>query len=88
MRQAGLLIVDLQVGFGPKRDLVERIAAAARDYETVAMARFSNEPGSLYRTALDWHGEGGALALSLPDALILDKTGYGLTRENVGVLKV
>ena len=87
MQRAGLLIVDVQVGFNPSQALIEGIGKAALRYATIVMTRFSNRPGSLYRTVLNWHGEGGALALHLPSAVILDKNGYGLTAAHLQKLK-
>ena len=79
MSTVGLLIVDLQTGFKPEKNLVDRIAAEAKCYKNVVMTRFSNLSQSLYRSVLNWHGDGGELALKLPNALVLHKVGYGLT---------
>ena len=87
MRDAGLLIVDAQVGFDPSHDLLARIEDASHGYRTVVMTRFINQPNSLYRTVLDWHGDGGELALQIPCTLILDKTGYGLASSHIEALK-
>ncbi len=87
MSHAGLLVVDLQVGFCPSEDLVRRIGDVAGSYMHVVMTRFVNRPDSLYRSVLSWHGDGGALALQIPNAVILDKDGYGLTERHLKILK-
>lgn len=86
MSKAGLLIVDAQVGFCPSQDVLDRIKVVSRDYPIVAMTRFTNQPNSLYRTVLDWHGDGGELAIEVPGATILDKDGYGLSAIHVDTL--
>jgi nicotinamidase-related amidase len=86
MKNSGLLIVDLQIGFGPKPELVDRIQTAATDFNMIVMTRFTNPLGSLYRSVLNWNGDGGELALHLPRAIILDKIGYGLTASHLEVL--
>lgn len=87
MVNAGLLIVDVQVGFNPSKELVQRIQGAVDGYKQVVMTRFTNQPGSLYRSVLDWQGDGGDLVLQLPQAVILDKCGYGLTAQHLQLLK-
>lgn len=87
MKKIGLLIVDAQVGFNPCQKLLDSIQNKAKNYSFVAMTRFFNAPESLYRTVLNWRGEGGELAISLPGAIILDKTGYGLTPQHIKILK-
>jgi nicotinamidase-related amidase len=87
MRKAGLLIVDAQVGFSPSQDLLTRIKAATSEYRTVAMTRFTNQPNSLFRTVLDWHDDGGDLALQVPGAVILEKSGYGLTSAHIDTIR-
>lgn len=86
MDKTGLLIVDLQVGFAPSDELVERIRRASARYGRVVMIRFTNQPSSLYRSILAWHGEGGDLVLQVPQAVILDKDGYGLTEQHLQIL--
>lgn len=87
MRNKGLLIVDVQVGFNPSDELVQRIKHATESYERVVMTRFTNQANSLYRTVLDWHGDGGALALHVPRAVIIDKDGYGLSPQHLQILR-
>jgi len=85
-RKTGLLIVDLQIGFNPSDKIIERIQQAAESYEHVVMTRFFNKPNSLYRSVLGWHGDGGALAFRASHAVIVDKTGYGLTEQHLQML--
>ncbi|ACK80478.1 isochorismatase family protein [Acidithiobacillus ferrooxidans] len=87
MAKKGLLIVDLQEGFAPSPLLVDRIRELSLNYPVIAMTRFSNQVGSLFRLVLGWNGDGGALCLDLPSATTLEKTGYGLTAEHLEILK-
>lgn len=86
MDKTGILIVDLQVGFKPSDELVGRIQRVIGRYDQVAMTHFTNQPGSLYRSILDWHGDGGDLVLQVPQAVILHKDGYGLTDQHLKIL--
>ena len=85
--RTGLLIVDLQDGFGPSPNLVSEICVETKKHAAVAMTRFTNLPESLYRTALGWCGDGGALSVQVDGAVILEKTGYGLTSEHIDALR-
>ncbi len=87
MRNTGLLIVDVQVGFNPSEKLVLQIKQASERYGQVVMTRFTNQPNSLYRTVLGWHRDGGALALQVPHAVIFNKNGYGLTARHLQKLQ-
>ncbi|MHB8116992.1 MAG: hypothetical protein ACYDCW_14155 [Acidithiobacillus ferrivorans] len=60
-QSSGLLVIDLQYGFSPKPDLVERIRDAAQEYSVVVATRFVNLPGSLFRTRLNDGHDGGAV---------------------------
>lgn len=86
MDKAGLLIVDLQHGFSPSHELVEQIRRLSTHYERVVMTRFTNHPGSLYRSVLGWNGDGGYLVFSDHRAVILDKSGYGLAEQHLQLL--
>ncbi|OFC28690.1 cysteine hydrolase family protein [Acidithiobacillus caldus] len=79
----GLLIVDLQQGFSPSVALIDAIATTVPRYLVVAMTRFVNRPDSLYRSVLGWNIEPGNLVFQPDNALILGKTGYGLSAENL-----
>lgn len=83
----GLLVVDLQEGFYPPRYLVKRIQEAARIFDAVVQTRFKNGPSSLYRRALQWEGDGGALVKVVETPVVLDKAGYGLSSEHIDALK-
>ncbi len=86
--QVGLLVVDVQVGFRPSPGLIAKISDLASGYLVVVQTRFSNPPDSLFRTALNWHDDGGELALRIPGAKIFDKTGYGLPAHHISALKL
>ncbi|MGK9452869.1 cysteine hydrolase family protein [Acidithiobacillus caldus] len=83
----GLIIIDLQQGFSPSVALIDAIAATAPRYHVVAMTRFVNRPDSLYRSVLGWNIDPGDLIFQFDNALILDKTGYGLSAENLDRLR-
>lgn len=87
VQKIGLLVVDLQEGFNPSADLVDRIKGALALYEEVAFTRFVNPPESLFRSQLHWFENGGPLCLSKEGSLVLDKSGYGLTAEHINALR-
>lgn len=82
-----LLIVDLQQGLSPSPALVRAIAATVPNYPVVAMTRFVNRPDSLYRSVLGWNVEPGELVFQPDHAVILEKTGYGLSAKNIDRLR-
>jgi nicotinamidase-related amidase len=81
-----LLIIDMQRGLlrFEYATLPARIASYARnnEYAVIFASRFTNAPGSLYRSQLDWHKLSGPPAtLLVPVIAALDpfeipKTGY------------
>ena len=87
MSTPGLLIVDLQKDFRPNAELIQAIDRETYNYTTIVQTKFINKPDSLFRTRLDWHISGGDLMLTIPNALILEKTGYGLNLEHINKLK-
>jgi len=87
IKKVGLLIVDVQLGFSPSKELIDRIIKTAESYEHVAMTRFTNKNTSLYRKVLGWNGDGGSLVFNVQRAVILDKDGYGLTATHLNILK-
>ena len=82
----GLLVIDLQYGFSPKPDLVERIRDAAQEYSVVVATRFVNLPGSLFRTRLNDGHDGGAV-IDVGHEIVLEKTGYGLDQAAINALR-
>lgn len=82
--QAALLVIDFQDGFLTPglRGRLKHVQAAMEIYPAVAMSRFVNIPGSLYRSHLGWHhmgpeDPGQALALSpAPGTFVFEKSGY------------
>ena len=41
-QSSGLLVIDLQYGFAPNPDLVERIRDTAQDYSVIVATKFVN----------------------------------------------
>lgn len=85
----GLLVVDVQTAFHPPSWLIAGIGAIVDRYAVTVATHFTNPPGSLYRTRLDWHGCGpGANQLVIPffPDYIVEKTGYGLPAEEAARL--
>lgn len=92
MKKVGLLIVDLQKGFYPSQDLIDAIDIERQHHAVTIFTKFVNLPDSVYRKHLRWHGfgvedEAAALLLNPGSSIVLTKHGYGLTAEQVGVLK-
>ena len=91
--EIGLLVVDLQRGFGPSAELVDKINnELCSQYQTVAATLFTNPPTGLFRSELKYHlmtqGEPETKSLLKCDsALTLHKTGYGLNAELIAILK-
>lgn len=84
---SGLLIVDVQKGFSPDAGLLKGIAEIVPGYRKVVMTKFVNRKGSLYRSVLGWHEDGGDLVLDVRDAVVFEKSGYGLPPESVEEMK-
>lgn len=83
----GLLVVDLQSGFEPSAELVKSINNACAHYTKVAATKFSNPVDGLYRSVLDWHGDGGDLLLVSQPGIVIEKTCYGLPPEGIDLLR-
>lgn len=81
----GLIVVDLQDGFiSPRANLVAKIKHSIHRYDYVVATRFKNPEGSLFRTDLNWHGDGGKLIIEESRFdLIIEKTGYGLRGADI-----
>lgn len=86
MPKTGLLIIDLQEGFFPSNALVRRLEEAIESYDEVVFTKFTNAPGSLFRKLLGWSGDGGEICLPTSGKVVLEKTEYGLTSENLKIL--
>ena len=82
-----LLIVDLQVNFKPDPAVIARIARAIPHYDHAVLTQFQNSDGSAFRRVLGWHDDGGELLLSVPDAQVFKKHGYGLSAGQLGALR-
>ncbi|MBU2721285.1 isochorismatase family protein [Acidithiobacillus sp. 'AMD consortium'] len=85
-QSSGLLVIDLQFGFSPKPDLVDRIRDATQDYAVVVATRFCNPPDSLFRTRMNDGNDGGAV-IDVGHAVVIDKPGYGLNHAAITVLR-
>jgi hypothetical protein len=85
-QSSGLLVIDLQFGFSPKPDLVDRIRDAAQDYSVVVATRFCNPPGSLFRMRMNDGNDGGSV-IDVGHEVIIDKPGYGLNQAAITVLR-
>lgn len=85
-QNSGLLVIDLQYGFSPKPDLVERIRDAAQEHYVVIATKFVNPPGSLFRTRLNDGHDGGAV-IDVGHEIVLEKTGYGLNQAAIDALR-
>lgn len=57
----GLLVVDLQYGFAPDPEVIEKVRDTAADYPVVVATRFAPDPGNplLQRQGPSKEGGGG-----------------------------
>ncbi len=89
-RATCLLVVDLQRGFYRDfmGDLPQRIEAAQKQYDHVAVTRFINPPGSFYRTLIGWEqmgaGDPAASFAFTPraDAYVIEKASYNCVTQD------
>ena len=89
-----LLVVDLQKGFHPPQNLVKKIERVLPKYDTIIFTQFIKKKNSLFQKRLKMKKEYQAkspesqFAIDPPtSAVIIKKTGYGFTHENLNVLK-
>lgn len=92
MKKIGLLVVDLQKGFYPSQELVDAIDLERQHHAVTIFTKFINSEESVFRKHLKWNGFGKGddatdIILDTGNALILEKNGYGLTPEHIGMLK-
>lgn len=84
-----LVIVDLQNGFHPSDELIEKISESIQPYETVIATKFVNG-NPLFQKILNYP-ELSKEEMELMDypasVKIFEKTGYGLPRELIAYLK-
>ncbi len=85
-QSSGLLVIDLQYGFSPDPDLVERIRETAQTYSVVVATKFVNPPDSLFRRVLNDGKDGGAV-IDVGHEIVLEKTGYGLDQAALNALR-
>lgn len=83
---SGLLIIDLQYGFTPDSELVERIRDTAENYSVVVATQFVNPPNSLFRHVLKDGQEGGAV-IDVGHDIFVEKPGYGLNPSAISALR-
>ena len=92
-----LIVVDMQNGFVTKQnyiDLANRInnLISKNEYDKYIFTRFVNKENSFYETKLNWHElkdkQSQKICLNIPNnSIIFQKTGYGLTNEQIDYLK-
>lgn len=88
-----VIIVDLQKAFPVPQKVVQRIEHCARDFPLRVFTKFLNEPDSLFcrklkrSSCLPGTAERELLIEPSPGDLVLDKTGYGLTAEQIERLR-
>lgn len=85
-QSSGLLVIDLQYGFAPNPDLVERIRDTAQDYSVIVATKFVNPPDSLFRKRLNDGADGGAV-IDVGHEFVIEKTGYGLDASAIQALR-
>lgn len=83
---SGLLVIDLQYGFTPDPDQVERIRDTSEHYSVTIATRFVNPPHSLFRQVLGDGQDGGAI-IDVGHDIILEKAGYGLDASGIALLR-
>ncbi len=83
----GLLIVDLQYGFSPSPDLVERVRDTAEDYAVVVATRFLPAPGNPLMQRLDRPRLEGDAVIDVGHNLVIDRPGYGLDQSALDALR-
>lgn len=83
---SGLLVIDLQYGFSPNPDLVDRIRDAAQEHSVVIATKFINSSGSMFRTRLNDGRDGGAV-IDVGHEIVLEKPGYGLNQSAINALR-
>ncbi len=88
-----LLIIDLQIGFGPTEELVKKISEHAKNYDTVVATQFMNGNKLFYKLNEDFFGhpelteEQLRLAALPTNTKIFAKSGYGLPKEMIDYFK-
>jgi nicotinamidase-related amidase len=88
-----IIIVDLQKAFPVPQDVIRKIEQRSRDFPLRVFTKFLNEPDSLFcrklqRTScLPGTAERELLIEPRPGDLVLDKTGYGFTAEQIEQLR-
>ena len=83
----GLLIVDLQYGFSPSPDLVERVRDTAEDYAVVVATRFQPAPDNPLMQRLDKPRQEGDAVIDVGHNLVIEKSGYGLDQPALDALR-
>jgi nicotinamidase-related amidase len=88
-----IIIVDLQKAFPVPPDVVRRIAERSRELPRRVFTKFLNEPDSLFcrklrrSSCLPGTAERELLIEPSPGDIVLDKTGYGLTADQIEQLR-
>ena len=88
-----IIIVDLQKAFPVPHELVQKIEQRARDFPLRVFTKFLNEPDSLFcrklkrSSCLPGTAERELLIEPQRGDIVLDKTGYGFTAEQIEQLR-
>jgi nicotinamidase-related amidase len=88
-----IIIVDMQKAFPVPLPVVQKIEERARDFRLRVFTKFLNKPDSLFcrklqRTScLPDSPERELLFETRPGDIVMDKTGYGLTAEQIERLR-
>lgn len=82
----GLLVVDLQYGFAPDPEIVEKVRDTAADYPVVVATRFAPDPGNPLLQRQGPSKEGGAV-IDVGHNLVVDRPGYGLNAQALEALR-
>ena len=88
-----LMIIDVQAALDVPPELVSKIESRAANYPLRIFTRFVNPPGTLFRRKMNRRmcapGDPDARLLiePRPNDIVLEKPGYGLTPEHIGILR-
>lgn len=83
----GLLIVDLQYGFAPSPDLVERVRETAEEYAVVVATRFAPNPNNPLMQRLNLPRHEGDAVIDVGHNLVIERPSYGLDTQALDALR-
>ena len=88
-----IIIVDMQKAFPVPREVIERIESRSQDFPLRVFTKFLNDPNSLFHrklkrsSCLPGSPERELLLETTADDIVLDKTGYGFTAQQIDRLR-